>query len=374
MNGQNINIGTKPLRVLISPLDWGLGHATRIITIVKILENYDVSVLIAAEGPAAVLLKTEFPHIPILPLRGYRVQYSRNKKKFFRKLLGQFPGIISAIKRENRWLKEAVKIHQIDAVISDNRFGLYHPAIPSVYITHQLFIETGKKFMNGLAQKIHYKYINRFSECWVPDFEETVNIAGKLSHPAKLPAVPVKYLGPLSRFKKDAGVIIDNTMLILLSGPEPQRSIWEADLLQQAKNTDRRIVFVRGLPGCKEELASTATLEIHNHLPAGRLNKLVAVSEWVICRSGYSTVMDLVALDKRAILIPTPGQAEQEYLAGYLKEQQLFYSCSQQEFRLEDAVSAAEKFPRKTLATNFEAINERVIREWIISLKARALK
>lgn len=371
MNGQNINIGTKSLRVLVAPLDWGLGHATRIITIIKILEKYDIHVLIAAEGAAATLLQTEFPHLPILPLRGYRVQYSRKKNFFFWKLFGQFPGIAASIKRENKWLKKAVEIHQIDAVISDNRFGLFHPAIPSVYITHQLFIETGKKFMNRLAQKIHYSYIRRFSECWVPDFEKGITVAGKLSHPAQLPAVPVTYIGPLSRFKKE-DVTVTGKLLIILSGPEPQRSIWEKDLLEQIKNTTRNIILVRGLPGSNETLVTVKNLEVHNHLPAAQLNKLATAADWIVCRSGYSTVMDLVAMEKKAILVPTPGQAEQEYLAGYLKEQQLFYSCSQQEFLLEQAIKEAETFPWKTIGGHFDYINEERIGKWVIALQVRA--
>lgn len=371
MNGQNINIGTKSLRVLISPLDWGLGHATRIITIVKILEKYDVTVLIAAEGAAASLLQTEFPQLQILPLRGYRVQYSRKKNFFFWKLFRQLPGILASIKRENDWLKEVVETHKIDAVISDNRFGLYHSAIPSVYITHQLFIETGKNFMNKLAQKIHYKYINRFAECWVPDFEKGITVAGKLSHPEKLPAVPVIYIGPLSRFKKGDQPVSDK-LLIILSGPEPQRSIWEKDLLEQLKNSDRHIILVRGLPGSTEELTCTKTLEIYNHLPAAQLNKLIVEAEWVICRSGYSTVMDLIALEKKAIMVPTPGQAEQEYLAAYLTKQELFYTCIQQDFQLENSIKMAESFPNKKLTGDFENINEKMISEWIIRLQAKA--
>ena len=225
--------------------------------------------------------------------------------------------------------------------------------------------------MNTLPQKIHYKYINRFTECWIPDFEKGIAIAGKLSHPEKLPAVPVSYIGPLSRFKKDDQPVSDK-LLIILSGPEPQRSIWEKDLLEQVKNSDPNIILVRGLPGNTEELISTKKLEIHNHLPALQLNKLIVTAEWVICRSGYSTVMDLIALEKKAIMVPTPGQAEQEYLAAYLKEQQLFYTCSQDEFRLENAIKMAGDFPRKILPGDFENINEEQIRKWIIGLLAKA--
>lgn len=369
MNGENINIGNKPLRVLVSALDWGLGHATRIITIVKTLQNYDVQVLIAADGAIASLLGAEFPDIQVLPLKGYGVRYSRSKKNFIFKLLGQAPAIFSSIKRENRWLKNTVKEYKIDAVISDNRFGLYHKGIPCAYITHQLFIETGTKWMSRLAQKVHYKYINRYTECWVPDFKDGITLAGKLSHPEKLPAVPVKYIGPLSRFKKQEAVI-SNDLLIILSGPEPQRSIWEKEILQQVKPVEGTVVLVRGLPGNTDTITTPANLTVYNHLPAKELNALIMQSAVILSRSGYSTVMDLVALQKKAILVPTPGQTEQEYLADYLKEQQLFYTCRQHELYLKNALENTNRFAQKIPATDFLSLNEAVIKDWVSKLRA----
>ncbi len=369
MNGENINIGDKPLRVLVSALDWGLGHATRIITIVKTLQNYDVQVLIAADGAIASLLAVEFPGIEILPLRGYRVQYSRSKKNFTFKLIEQAPSIFSSIRNENLWLKNTVKQYKIDAVISDNRFGLYHKSIPCVYITHQLFIETGKKWMSNIAQKIHYKYIDRFTECWVPDFKDGVTLAGKLSHPKNLPEVPVKYLGPLSRFKKEEAVI-NNDLLIILSGPEPQRSIWEKEILQQVKDVDGTVLLVRGLPGSTENIVTPSNIIVYNHLPAKELNNLIVRSAVILSRSGYSTVMDLVALQKKAVLVPTPGQSEQEYLADHLKEQQLFYTCRQHELQLKNVLEDARNFVQKLPPADFSSLNEQLIKDWVVTLRA----
>jgi uncharacterized protein (TIGR00661 family) len=370
MNGENINIDANPLRILISPLDWGLGHATRIITIVKILQNYGVQVLIAGEGAGISLLKTEFPAIEFLDLRGYRVQYSRKKKNFIFKLLGQLPVILASIKRENAWLKAIVVEKKIDAVISDNRFGFYNDSIPSVYITHQLYIETGNKWTAKIAQQIHYKYINRFKECWVPDFEMHTSLAGKLSHPGKLPAVPVKYLGPLSRFKKQEPLPVSSDLLILLSGPEPQRSIWETILFQQVKGLPKKVILVRGLPADAQQMPSTENCTVYNHLASGELSRLVAGAALLLCRSGYSSVMDLVALKKKAILVPTPGQTEQEYLAAYLKEQGIFYSCNQSGLLLSDAMNAAMEFSQLNSFADFEPINESIIKNWVLSLRA----
>lgn len=368
MNGENINIGNRPLRVLISPLDWGLGHATRIITIVKTLQKYDVEVLIAAEGAAAALLQSEFPSIEILPLAGYRVRYSRNKKNFNFKLLQQIPAIYRHIKQENRWLKKAASEYKIDAIISDNRFGFYHRSLPSVYITHQLFIETGKKWMNTLAQKIHYKYIHKFSECWVPDFNDGITLAGKLSHPEKLPGIPVRYIGPLSRFEGEGKNSTDG-LLIILSGPEPQRTMWEEKLLQEAKSIDHKIILVRGLPGSNDGVASTQNMTVYNHLPAQKLEQLIKNSRTVLSRCGYSTVMDLVALSKDAVLVPTPGQAEQEYLAIYLRDSRLFHTCAQQELQLKNLFPPGEDHTQKYRVPDFKETNESMIKEWLTTLR-----
>ncbi|MFT3909776.1 MAG: hypothetical protein QM737_10155 [Ferruginibacter sp.] len=187
---------------MVAPLDWGLGHATRCIPVIKLLLGQGVEVVIAAEGPVAALLKEEFPTCVILRLKGYRIRYSRGKSLFFLKMLAQFPRIMGMLKYEKKWLNHIVSEHEIDGVISDNRFGFYTKKVPCVFITHQLFIQTGNKVLNRLAQKINYKYINQFSECWVADAAGPNNLAGELSHPEILPAVPLKYPGILSRCKK----------------------------------------------------------------------------------------------------------------------------------------------------------------------------
>ncbi len=171
-NGNNINKLPAKIRVLIAPLEWGLGHATRCIPIIKELLLNGAEVLIAAEGAAESLLKNEFPNLAYLPLMGYRMKYSRKKSFLHFKLLAQLPKIFFAIRKEYQWLKKIIIEHQIDAVISDNRFGLYHKKVKCIYITHQLLIKTGNSITEKIAQKYHYGFIKKYSECWVPDFKE----------------------------------------------------------------------------------------------------------------------------------------------------------------------------------------------------------
>ncbi len=339
-NKKKFNGFSAELKVLISPLEWGLGHATRCIPIINQLLKHKCQVFIAADGAALLLLKKEFPHLYFLPLPGYSVKLSANKSFFFWKILSQLPKIVKTIIFERRWLAKTIKQKNIDAVISDNRPGLYNKAVVSIYITHQVAIKTGNFITSKIAKYVHHYFISKYNECWVPDHKDE-SLAGDLSHPTITPA-NVKYIGALSRFEKLTQVEKKYDLIILLSGPEPQRTILENILLKDLLFYEGKTLMVRGLPGKIKDLSiDRSTVEIVNYLAADDLCIAIQQSEVVISRSGYTTVMDLVKLRKQAIFIATPGQTEQEYLARYLKQQRMFFSVSQQNFKLRDAM---EKF------------------------------
>jgi UDP:flavonoid glycosyltransferase YjiC (YdhE family) len=348
---------------LIAPLDWGLGHATRCIPVINSLIRSGAEVILAAEGMCASLLTEEFPQITILNLRGYRIRYPKKARNFLLKFLIQIPRIISTIYREHQWLKKDVSTHKIDAVISDNRFGLFHAKIPCAYITHQLFIETGYALLNPIAQRINYFFIGKFDECWIPDLHGEKNLGGRLSHPSKLPHTRIEYLGVLSRFNKISS-LQKNKLLIILSGPEPQRSSFESKLISQLNDKNGKVVLLRGLPGMTQQVNhNISNLTVYNHLPAVRLNILIQESDIIIARSGYSTVMDLFALGKKAILVPTPCQSEQEYLATCLREKKLFYSTREENFQLERSIRELSTFEYSDQLDSI-GINESIITAW----------
>jgi predicted glycosyltransferase len=333
-------------KVLVAPLDWGLGHATRCMPIINTLLQKSCTVLLAGEGKTKILLQKEFPELTFLDLKGYDVQYSREKWWLPFHMAGQIPKILAAIDAENEWLKDVVQTHQIDAVISDNRYGLHHEKIHSVFVTHQLLIKTGfGKWADEILQSENYEYINRFDECWVPDVKEEANLGGNLSHPENLPRVPVKYIGNLSRFTSRKTVSGDKHLLIILSGPEPQRTIFEDQLQEQLKDYTQPAILVRGLPGSDETLDLPTNIKVYNHLDAKELEAVINDADYVISRCGYSTVMDLAALQKRSILIPTPGQTEQEYLARYLMQKNFAFCIDQDKFRLKASLELATAFP-----------------------------
>jgi predicted glycosyltransferase len=333
-------------KVLVVPLDWGLGHATRDIPLIHELLNAGCEVLIAAEGKHAALLSREFPQITILPLPGYQIQYSQKGLFFGLKIVQQIPKIWKAVRFEQAWLRKTVADLGIDAVISDNRFGLYHTDIPCVFISHQLLIKTPfGGFTERMLQRINYKFIRRYSACWIPDFAGEPNLSGILAHPKTLPP-HTTYLGCLSRFVPIAGVEKKYDLLALISGPEPQRTNLEELLLSQIKQMPGlKALIVSGRPDQAERKEIAPGVFQVSHLGARELNEAMLASEMVLSRSGYTTLMDLAKLNKKAILIPTPGQSEQEYLGKYLMEKGYFYSLPQHQFNLQKALDAVKTFP-----------------------------
>ena len=314
----NISENFCSLKVLVAPLDWGLGHYTRCIPLIRKLLAQQNEVTLAATEAGAALLRKEFPSLNILTIPSYGIRYPQKGTWFMWKMLLQLPDIYRAIRKENKWLNKLQQEKNFDVVISDNRMGLYHPDITCVYITHQLAIRTGHVVTDFFARKLHYHFIEKFTVCWVPDQEGHQNLAGALSHPNKKPNIPLLYIGPLSRFVKiEAEKKFD--IVYLISGPEPQRSIFEDLLIGCIKNSTEKIVIVRGLPeNTDTPISLPSNVEVYNHLPAKQLNELLASAKKIVARSGYSTIMDLEVLGVNAILVPTPGQTEQEYLASYL--------------------------------------------------------
>jgi uncharacterized protein (TIGR00661 family) len=325
-------------------LDWGLGHATRCIPIIKALLEKGFEVLIATDGLQQSLLQEEFPQLKFLPLKGYRVTYSKNKWLFPFKIFVQVPKILLAIKNENQWLNRIVDSHHIDIVISDNRFGLHHKKIKSIFITHQLTIKAPFLLLEKWLQKINYYFINQFTSCCVPDIKGEINVAGILSHPVLLPKIPVHYIGLLSRFEKMDPVQKKYDYCIVLSGPEPQRTLFENIIVKDINNLEGKILLVRGKPGSDTLLKLNDNIAIANHLSGNLLQQAFLQSEMIICRSGYTTVMELLSLQKKSILVPTPGQTEQEYLAQILMQQQIGFSVQQHVFELLTVIKEARSF------------------------------
>ncbi|MFD0964237.1 glycosyltransferase [Pseudofulvibacter geojedonensis] len=298
--------------ILVAPLNWGLGHATRCIPIIRALIENGFNPIIASDGDALGLLKKEFPHTKAIRLPSYDIKYAKKGKNFKQKMFFNSPKILLAIIQEHLVLKRIIKDYRINGIISDNRFGLFSKKIPCVYITHQLTVLSGKT--TNLSSNIHHYFIKKYDSCWVPDLKQCNNLSGKLGHLNENHKLNIEYIGPLSRFEKKS-IEKKYDLMVLLSGPEPQRTILEKKLFNILKTTNKKTLFVRGKVDSAPDSFDFGNITFYNYMTSNELESAINASELIIARSGYTTIMDLAKLEKKAFFIPTPGQSEQEYLA-----------------------------------------------------------
>jgi hypothetical protein len=324
-------------RVLVAPLDWGLGHATRCVPIIHALLARGCTVLIAGSGHALQLLQAEFPQLTALPLTGYRPHYPASGSMVWA-MAGQLPRFMRAIRREQRELQALIHTHGIELVIADNRYGCYTTQVPCIFITHQrnILMPAGFGWLAFVVRKLNTYFMRKFSACWVPD-EPGALLSGELAGADSMrDDLPFEFTGVLSRFRRgDVMPVYD--VVAICSGPEPQRSIFETLVTRQLERSGLSYVVVRGTPGGERE-------HVKGLLTGMELEQVMKSARLILARSGYSTVMDLAVLGTRAILVPTPGQTEQEYLARRLKEKGIAYTVAQRDFDLLKAVEESEKY------------------------------
>ncbi|WP_326936143.1 glycosyltransferase family protein [Flavobacterium sp. PL11] len=317
--------------ILIAPLNWGLGHVTRCIPIISALLENNFNPIIASDGQALLLLKKEFPDLLALELPSYQIEYPKNGKNLKWKLFKNSLKTVRAVRQEKKIIAEWIPEYNINGIISDNRLGIYSYKVPSVYITHQLKVMSGNT--TWITSKIHQQFIKKYTECWIPDFESEPNLSGKLGHLAKT-SLKIKYIGSLSRLnKKDIQIKYD--LMIVLSGLEPQRGLFEAKLKKEVLKYEGKTVFIKGVIEENQIKKQEGNVTYYNFMTSKELEKTFNSSELILCRAGYTTIMDLAQLQKKAFFVPTPGQFEQEYLAKYLLQENLIPFATQDNFKIE---------------------------------------
>lgn len=326
-------------RILVAPLNWGLGHATRCIPIIQELLAQKAEVVLASDGRALELLKKEFPELKALKLPAYNIQYVTGNMFF--NIAYQLPKIIKAVIDEKRMVQKIVKEFKIDAIISDNRFGCRSKEVRSVFMTHQLRIKMPIGFLENWVASINHSFINKFDQCWIPDVEGSPNLSGILSHNISFPNL--HFIGVLSRMEYEE-IPKKYDAVVVLSGPEPQRTFLEKKIIRQLEQIPGHYLIVQGKTESEERIVLQNRITITSFMIGDQLNKAMLASDLVISRSGYSTIMDLAKLEKKAILIPTPGQTEQESLAEHFKAQNIFYCQSQEQLNLEKALLEVERY------------------------------
>jgi predicted glycosyltransferase len=292
-------------RILISPLNWGLGHATRIIPLINAFVENNCEITIAGSGDSLEFLKREFTEMKYRHLPGITVKYLGSHSQIF-SICMQIPQFIISIYREHRALKQLLKKERYDIILSDNRYGLTNKNAYCIIITHQINIKLPRilRFLEKLVNKFNHSLLRKFNECWIPDFKGELNLSGELSRP--LPkALNAHYIGALSRFTgiNSPSGKMSSDILAIISGPERQRSVFKSKLHWLSEKSESGIKIIpegKNIP-----------------LNTNEVSAFIKYAGLIICRAGYTSIMDLIALNKNAILIPTPGQTEQEYLAYY---------------------------------------------------------
>lgn len=318
-------------KVIVAPLNWGLGHAARCIPIIKALLVYEFQPVLASDGNALLYLQKEFPELETLILPSYNIRYAKNLKWH---LLLQTPAIQRAVASERRAIEHYIDIHNnVVGVISDNRFGVRSTKKPSVYITHQLTVLSG--WTSFLTSLIHRRIVRKFDQCWVPDEPGSV-FSGKLSQSQK---VKTKFIGPLSRFKKEEKEK-KYDVAVILSGIEPHRTILEKKISLALSNYNGKVILIKGIIENIQKKEEQNGIACYNYMLSQQLEEVLNTSEVVISRAGYSSVMDYAILGKKAVLIPTKNQSEQEYLATYLARKRNIVCINENKFSIADIEKA----------------------------------
>ncbi len=333
----------KSKRILVTPLDWGLGHATRCIPIIKALLAMDCMVYVGGSGGSLKLIKSEFPQLTYFTLVGYDPQYTAQSSMVW-KMTQQLFKFYACIRIEHKQIEEIVRDHAIDIVVSDNRYGCWSGDAKNIFITHQVNILVPKsiRWLSGVVNRMNYRLIKKFDQCWIPDFKDDRSMAGQLSHHINVKAT---YIGPLSRFNPpDNQQPFRYDIAFILSGPEPQRTVFEKLVLSQLSESVIKAIMVRGVMSGRTERKTEHNLTMMDFAESEDLAKIIGSSQLIISRSGYSTIMDLQVLGGKAFFVPTPEQTEQMYLAEVLEKKGIAGFCDQKDFDLNAVRADAQKY------------------------------
>lgn len=342
---------------MVSPLGWGLGHAARLIPIIDSLLEKGCEVIIGGDKHVLKLLQPRYPNVMCIDFPSINVRFSSGSNQLLPLIRIAFQ-LFRLTCKERRELKRLVQQHGIDVMVSDNRYGLHAKGVKSILITHQLNPILPYPF--GWLQPLGRWYIRRkakkFDNCLIPDSQQEFKLTGRLSQGANQ-LKNAQYIGLLSRFHqiqiapKGAGY----DLVAVISGPPPHRDILEQELISLAGRLGLNTLIVQGLPKGQNETITIRGVTLVSHLEDEELAQELVSAKYVICRSGYSTIMDLIALNCGAMLIPSPGQTEQEYLAHRLDGVGGFVFCSQNELK-NVSMHSFEKLqaePSDSLRTSF---------------------
>ncbi len=326
------------------------------------LKNKGTNVIIAADNSPMDFLRQRFAGCEFVKLPGFEPKYPKGNKMALKMAL-QYPLMKKAAAKAKKVLSSIVEDRYIDIIISDNRYEICHPKTYSILITHQINIQTkgAQNIFKPIINNQLKNYLIKFDELWIPDVEGEGNLSGNLSHGTRIPNPNYYYIGPLSRFAKYAidDLPIKNDLMVILSGPEPQRSIFEGKLESQLLRTDLKTVLLSARPSCSEIEESANILKLP-HLPDKEFAKAIMESRIIISRPGYSSLMDLAHFGKKAVFVPTPGQTEQEYLAERFGKTHNYFWQEQDALDIRQAIKESRKYNALKLRNDYKTLKCRI--------------
>jgi len=334
-----------PGKVFYAVLDMGLGHATRSLPIIREFVNRKWEIWIGSTGRSLAFLKKELPGVTFVETPGYGISYSHGKF-LLPKLISQIPKLFYRIRKERRICNKTVEKFSPDLIISDHCYGMYHPQVPSYFLSHQIYfaLQRNLQMFSHLVSRFNFAYHRHYRQILIPDVPKDGGglLSGELS---RLPDSNPKYklIGILSSMKRQ-GVSQEFDLLVSISGPEPQRSIFEKIVMEQVHKLPGKKIVVLGKSEENKVLVDQKDLKVYTHLPRGEMETYFNGAALIITRPGYSTLMELVELGKKALLVPTPGQTEQQYLASLMLGKKWFYSIDQNRINLSKDIEIAKTF------------------------------
>ena len=357
------------MKIIYGVCSWGLGHATRSLPVIRKLIKENNKLTIISNGRSLDLLKKEIgENANFIDIPDYPMLLSENPRQFMAKSMIYWPMLIRRLHKGFNQLNKILKQKRYDIIISDARYDIYNRKIPSFFISHQIrimnplrikILETGSEIFNLF-------FFKRFAGVLVPDYK-TDGLSGELSHNLRLiDENKIHYIGALSDFKKkDNKKDID--YLISISGPEPQRTILEKRISSQIEHLKGNIVVTLGKTE-NEDAFKSENITTYSFVSKEKREDLLNSSKLVISRSGYSTILDLSVIGCKALMTPTPGQIEQEYLSKYHNLKKTFYSVNQNSIDLVRDTKMAMKSTGITRKCNVDKTVNNVM-EIISSIK-----
>ena len=332
------------MKIIYGVCSWGLGHATRSLPVIRklIKENHELTII--SNGRSLELLRNELgENIKYIDIPDYPMLLSENSRQFMAKSVIYWPTFIGGLHKGFSQLKKILEKQKYDRIISDARYDIYSRRIPSFFISHQIRIMNPlriKMFENG-SELFNLFFFKRFCGILVPDYKED-SLSGDLSHNLKkIDENKLHYVGVLSDFKKRT-MKKDIDYLISISGPEPQRTMFEETLLSQIDDLTGKVVLTLGKTEQKDKFEKK-DIETHSFLSKEKREEYLNRAKLVVSRSGYSTILDLAVVGTKALMTPTPGQIEQEYLSQYHNKMKTFYSVNPDDLNLGQDVEIAKK-------------------------------